>query len=199
MFNPFARSRKRQTVMIVSGLPRSGTSMMMKMLEAGGVPPMTDNLRQADEDNPKGYYEYEPVKKLAESPDKSWVGQTSGRVTKVISQLLKELPREFHYKVVFMQRHLDEVLASQERMLQRQGKSDGADRAKLRQLFAKHLDGTIDWLGRQPNFEVLYIDYGQVLREPARQAARVAAFLAVEAEPGKMAEVVDPELYRNRA
>ena len=105
----------RDEIVVVSGLPRSGTSMMMKMLEAGGLTPLTDGQREADEDNLGGYYEFEQVKKMAQ--DSGWLEEARGKVVKVISRLLYDLPKTYHYRVIFMQRHLDEVLASQQQML----------------------------------------------------------------------------------
>ena len=106
-------------VTVVSGLPRSGTSMMMKMLDQAGLELVTDRLRQADEDNPKGYFEYEPVKQLARSADRTWLDDARGKGVKIISTLLRELPAHYNYKVVFMRRDLSEILASQAKMLAR--------------------------------------------------------------------------------
>ena len=118
----FLRRRKYgEPVVVVSGLPRSGTSMMMKMLAAGGVSVMTDAVRKADVDNPKGYYEYERVKDLEKETDKSYVREARGKALKVISFLLKDLPDDNFYQVIFMRRHLDEVIASQNKMLDRRG------------------------------------------------------------------------------
>src|SRR5512139_2049136 len=115
----FRRIRFGEPVIIVSGLPRSGTSMLMKMLEAGGVPLVTDGVRTPDEDNPKGYYEVERVKDLANEQDKTWLRQSKGKGLKVISYLLKSLPADVNYKVVFIRREIEEVLASQKKMLDR--------------------------------------------------------------------------------
>ena len=114
-----ARRRYGAPVYVVSGLPRSGTSMMMRMLEAGGIEPFTDGARVADVDNPEGYYEYERVKHLERDPDRSWVRQARGRSLKVISFLLRHLPDDNDYLVIYMRRNLDEVLRSQDKMLDR--------------------------------------------------------------------------------
>ena len=111
---------KRDYVIIVSGLPRSGTSMMMKAIHSGGIEPIIDHIRKADEDNPKGYYEFEPVKKTKE--DTSWLADAPGSVVKMVYRLLYDLPGNYDYRVVFMQRDLKEVLASQKKMLDRSGK-----------------------------------------------------------------------------
>src|SRR5262245_53188886 len=115
------RRRYGTPVYVVSGLPRSGTSMMMRMLEAGGIPPMSDGERTADIDNPEGYYEYERVKGLEKDPDKRWVREARGRALKVISFLLRHLPDDNAYRIVYMRRHLDEVFRSQDKMLDRLG------------------------------------------------------------------------------
>ena len=113
-----------EPVVVVSGLPRSGTSMIMQLLESGGVPILTDGQREADEDNPRGYYELDVVKHL--KTEKQWVASAGGMAVKVIAQLLVHLPPQFKYKIVFVQRELDEILASQEKMLQRSQRT-GAD------------------------------------------------------------------------
>ena len=130
---------EHEFVTLVSGLPRSGTSMMMKMLEAGGLTVMTDAIRQADIDNPKGYYEYERVKNLEKETDKSYVREARGKVLKVISFLLKDLPEDNYYRVIFMRRHLDEVIASQNKMLDRRGEDAIQDRETMAEAYRNHL------------------------------------------------------------
>ncbi len=125
-------------VTLVSGLPRSGTSMMMRMLEAGGLPVLADHLRTADEDNPEGYYEFERVKKIEH--DSAWLEEARGRVVKMISALLKHLPPGYTYKIVFMRRKLEEILASQREMLVRRGKpADATGDARMAEFFTSHL------------------------------------------------------------
>jgi hypothetical protein len=185
-------------VIVVSGLPRSGTSMMMKMLEAGGLSIVVDNLREADTDNPKGYFEYERVKQL-DKGDKAWLGEARGKVVKVISALLEHLPGEYTYKVLFMHRQIDEVLASQRKMLGHRGEAvDKISDAEMAQLFAKHLDKVQAWLQTQPNISVLDVDYNQLLADPYPHIHAVNRFLGGRLNEAKMANVVDPELYRNR-
>lgn len=187
----------RETVVIVSGLPRSGTSMMMKMLEAGGLEVLTDNLRTADRDNPRGYYEFERVKQLEH--DKSWVADAKGTVVKVISQLLYHLPEDHTYKLVFMRRRMEEMLASQRRMLVRRGEVlDKVSDRQMAQLFRKHLDRVREWLDRQPNFDVIYVSYNEVLRSPLQQARAINRFFDGELDVRAMVDVVDPALYRQR-
>lgn len=188
-----------QPIVIVSGLPRSGTSMMMKMLEAGGLHVFVDNLRTPDPDNPEGYYEYERVKQL-DKGDKAWVGEAQGQVVKVISALLEHLPPEHRYKVVFMNRNINEVLASQKKMLERRGEAtDKISDAEMASLFAKHVARTQTWLQEQPNFETLYIDYNQLLADPEPQTHAINRFLGGGLDEARMAAAVNPNLYRNRA
>lgn len=184
-------------VIIVSGLPRSGTSMMMRMLEAGGLDVLTDDIRTADKDNPRGYYEFERVKQL--DHDKAWLEDARGRVVKIISQLLPKLPGDCTYKVVFMHRAMEEILASQRRMLVRRGKAtDDISNERMAVLFRKHLERVEDWLDQQPNFDVIHVSYNQVLVSPQEQAKRINAFFGRELDVRAMTEVVDPDLYRQR-
>lgn len=184
-------------ITIVSGLPRSGTSMMMKMLEAGGMEILTDKIREADDDNPQGYYEFERVKKLKE--DQAWLEDARGKAVKVISALLKDLPPGYDYKVIFMRRKLEEVLASQKQMLVRRGEpTDRVSDERLRQLFQKHLQRVAVWLDEQPNFAVIYVDYNEVLDDPAVHVNRINQFLGNTLDVEKMAGVVDKSLYRRR-
>jgi hypothetical protein len=186
------------TVVIVSGLPRSGTSMMMKMLEAGGIPPLTDKQRTADADNPKGYYEFERVKQL-DKGDSDWLPQAEGKVIKVISALLKHLPPTYRYKVIFMERHMPEILASQRKMLvRRQEEADKVDDEQMAALFQKHVGEIKAWLSAQPNFELLPIHYSDVLQDGWPQIQAVNQFLGGHLDEEAMANVIDPDLYRNR-
>jgi len=182
-------------VTVVSGLPRSGTSLMMRMLEAGGVPPVSDGLRTADEDNPRGYYEDERVKKLAN--DDAWLDGASGRAVKVVSALLPHLPERHRYKVVFMRRDLDEVLASQAKMLERRGEPAGDD-ALLRRAFVKHLEATERRLATAPNMDVLYVSYRRLVTAPDAQLARLGRFFEGALDATAMASVIEPGLYRQR-
>lgn len=194
----FGAKATRPSITIVSGLPRSGTSMMMRMLEAGGLPPITDNLRTADLDNPQGYYEFERVKKL-DRGDTAWLATAQGRTVKVISALLQHLPATYEYKVIFIERHMNEILASQRKMLaHRQEDSEDLTDAEMTALFEKHLREIHQWLARQPNFRVLYIHYSDLLSEPTAHAAQVNQFLGGGLDVNKMASVIDPSLYRNR-
>jgi hypothetical protein len=191
-------SQTATPVIVVSGLPRSGTSLMMNMLQAGGLPIVTDALRTADDDNPKGYFELERVKQLARG-DKAWVADAEGKVVKVISALLEHLPPTCTYKVLFMQRRLPEVLASQRRMLERRGEpTDTVPDQTMAALFEKHLRTIEGWLAAQPNVAVLYVPYHELVERPAEQVERIVQFLGLELDRGAMLGAVDPGLYRNR-
>ena len=188
-----------QEIVVVSGLPRSGTSMMMKMLEAGGVPIVTDGVRTADEDNPRGYFEVERVKDLEKEPDKSWLREARGKGLKVISFLLKELPEDCAYRVVFMRRDLAEVVTSQNKMLDHRGEANPIRDEKAIELYRKHLISTRVFTGMSPRFDVLEVAYRDVLADPERLAKRVNEFLGGHLDVKRMAEAVDPDLYRNRS
>lgn len=185
-------------IVIVSGLPRSGTSMLMKMLEAGGIEPFTDRLRAPDEDNPKGYFEYEPVKRLHEMADKSWLLQARGRSLKVISYLLPSLPPDHRYQILFMNRHLDEVAASQEKMLERQAAQLEQSPEQVREMLEHQLWRARYWMKRQGNVTVLELAYAEILKEPLASARRIQEFLGRDLDTDGMATVVDKTLYRNR-
>lgn len=192
------KSSGEEAVAVVSGLPRSGTSMLMKMLEAGGIPPITDNIRTADEDNPKGYYEFERVKAL-DKGDTAWVAEAQGKSVKVISALLKHLPDDFQYRVIFVRRHMPEILSSQRKMLLNRGEDpDKVDDQQMTMLFEKHLNQVETLLAEKPNMQVLYVHYSDILADPEHEAKRINEFLGGSLDVEKMAEVVDPQLYRSR-
>lgn len=200
MFERFKnRLRYGEDVVVVSGLPRSGTSMLMAMLEAGGLPLMTDNRRQADADNPRGYFEMESVKSLGEQVDKTWVRGARGRGLKVISYLLKELPDDNFYRVLFARRDLAEVIRSQNVMLGRQNQPNPVDDAKALDLYRKHLVNVQVLMRTRRNFRMLEVAHRETLAEPRRTADAINAFLGGRLDAARMAAVVDRELYRNRA
>jgi hypothetical protein len=192
------RRKYGEPVIIVSGLPRSGTSMMMKMLDAAGLEMMVDHERTADEDNPKGYYEYERVKDLEKEPDKSWVGQARGKVLKVISHLLKDLPDDNYYQVIFMRRDLDEVVASQNKMLERRGEDNPLDDKATKDYYLRHLVQVRFLVRNRPYIDLIEVNYGEALAEPKAFVSRVDAFLDHELDTAAMSAVVDKQLYRNR-
>lgn len=191
-------SRSDEYVTVVSGLPRSGTSMMMRMLHHGGIPVLTDELRSADHDNPDGYYEYEPVKNLPHY--KEWLADATGKVVKVIYKLVYELPSDVNYRVIFMAREISEVIASQDRMLERANRTTPVGTsAHFEQLFTAELSKFKSWAGAQPNIRIHYVDYHRVLSEPESVARELASFLDRDLDIAAMANVVNPALYRNRA
>lgn len=184
-------------IVVVSGLPRSGTSMMMQMLEAGGIAPFADFEREADDDNPKGYYELEAIKKLKTQPEV--LKDAPGKVVKVIHMLLTDLPDDYQYKVLFMRRALDEVVASQRKMLERSGKKGAALSADaLSKVFQGQLTKIDAWLSSRPNIDVLDIQHRSLIQGPATIAQEANTFLGGGLDTEAMAAVIDPALYRNR-
>ena len=172
--------------------------MMMKMLESAGLEILTDNLRSADANNPKGYYELERVKKLKEG-DFDWLAAAQGKVVKVISALLEYLPNRYQYKIIFMRRDMGEILSSQRQMLVRDGKQDDkVPDEKLAELYEDHLKRIETWLEQQPNVSILYISYNQILRDPGPEITRINQFLGENLAMQPMLQVVDQNLYRER-
>jgi len=182
---------------LVSGLPRSGTSMMMKMLAEGGIPIITDEIRGADEDNPNGYFEFELVKQLSDGKT-DWLSDGNGRAVKIISALLEYLPPGNNYKVIFMEREIGEILASQQKMLARRNEKSDTDDASMQNQFEQHLSAVKYWLARQPNIEVMYVEYKALLANPQEYCAQIIEFLGVPLDPEKMCAVPNLRLYRNR-
>ena len=171
--------------------------MVMSAIGAGGIEPLIDHVRKADEDNPKGYYEFEPVKKTKE--DASWLIGAVGKVVKMVYRLLYDLPGEYPYRVVFTHRDLNEVLASQNKMLERSGNSGGTvPDEQLQALFAAELNKCETWLAKQPNFKVLHINHRDMISDGLAQAQRINDFLGGGLDVDAMVAVVEPELYRNR-
>ncbi|MGA2200612.1 MAG: hypothetical protein ABSG40_01505 [Terriglobales bacterium] len=184
-------------ITIVSGLPRSGTSLMMQMLDAGGLPVLSDGERKADTDNPKGYLEWERIKQLPKDP--SLIAEAEGKVVKVISQLILSLPPSHEYRIVFMQRPLPEVLKSQEEMLRRRGSAGpNAGTSAIEKAFQRHLIEVDKWLAGKANVGVSRVHYHRVLREPKAVAEEIAAFLQAPLDIEAMVRQVDGSLYRNR-
>jgi len=193
-------ARRGAPVTVVSGLPRSGTSMMMRMLEAGGVPILSDGERSADVDNPKGYFELERIKELESEMDKSYLREARGRALKVISFLIKELPDDNDYRVIFMRRDLDEVITSQKKMIDRleSPDTDAADEA-MKEAFRNDIVRVRLFCKGRPNFELIEVNYRRSVEEPDAVAREVNAFLGGHLDEGAMREAVDAALYRNRA
>ena len=185
-------------ITIVSGLPRSGTSLMMQMLVAGGMTALADGERVADVDNPKGYLEWERIKTLPNDP--GCIAEGEGKVVKVISRLLLSLPAGWEYRVIFMQRPLPEVLASQDAMLKHRGTyKEGANPAIIAGAFEKHLREVYAWMDGRPYVKALRVPYHEVLSGPKEIGQQIGEFLGVELNVEAMAGQVDASLYRNRA
>ena len=189
-------SYTHELITVVSGLPRSGTSMLMQMLDAAGYPCLTDGVRKADADNPHGYFEYEKVKRLRR--DCSWLPQAKGKAVKIIAQLIPFLPPQFNYRVIFMERAISEVLASQRKMLQRQGKSGGnlsdAQLAKIFEYQARKVKQLLD----QRNIPMLGVAYLDALQHPREVAKKIREFLDENLDVRAMATAINPNLYRRR-
>lgn len=184
------------TIVVVSGLPRSGTSMMMNVLTAGGLIALTDQIRIADIDNPKGYYEFERVKKLPQG-DTAWLENARGKCVKVISALLPFLPPIYTYRVIFMHRRLEEVMESQRKMLERRNQPVTQD-DNMAALLQQHVEDIRQWLTAQPNIELFECDYNSMLAAPGVWVFRLNAFLGDLLDPISMQSAVDATLYRNR-
>lgn len=189
---------KKRKVVVVSGLPRSGTSMMMKMLAEGGMPIVTDSQREADEDNPNGYFEIELSKKLKDG-EINWIYAAQGKAVKVISYLLEFLPNDLEYDIVFMDREIDEVLASQKKMLARRNETSSISDEEMDAQFRAHLKAAKYWLARQPTMRVLYIKYNEAVDSPELICPLIAEFLGQSLKIEAMQSVPSQSLHRNRA
>jgi hypothetical protein len=195
----FSRASRGEPLIVVSGLPRSGTSMMMKMLEAGGIPIWSDRERGADIDNPKGYFELERIKDLENETDKSYLREGRGKAVKAISFLIKDLPDDNDYRVIFMRRDLDEVIASQEKMIARLDQGDtSADPEALKEAYRNDIVRTRLLCKKRPNFELIEVSYRSAIEDPAAASRAVNAFLGGHLDEAAMREAIDASLYRNR-
>ena len=195
------RLKYGKPIVVVSGLPRSGTSMAMKMLEAGGMPILADGIRTADISNPKGYYEFEPVKELDKGGDVTWLAEARGKAVKIISFLLTWLPERYDYRVIFMQRDLREAIASQNAMLAHRGETPAPGSAsddQIRKMYEDHLQKVTRFMANRPCFSSLTVGYREVVENPRDAAGRIDAFLGRTLDIERMAAVADPSLYRNR-
>jgi hypothetical protein len=198
LFAGFGKKTKaKEPVIVVSGLPRSGTSMMMKILSEGGLPIVTDELRQADPDNPNGYFELETVKKMV-AGNTAWVAEAGGKAVKVISALLEFLPADYSYKVIFMEREIQEILASQRKMLERRNEASPVDDARMAEKFRHHLSVIKPWLARQPHMDMLYISYNDLMAAHEPHCRAVIEFTGLPLDLERMLTVPNAGLYRNR-
>ena len=193
------RIRYGKPIIVVSGLPRSGTSMAMKMLAAGGMPVLTDGVREADESNPRGYYELEAVKELHTQKDTAWLEGAKGKAVKVVSFLLTWLPEDYDYKVIFMQRDLREVIASETTMLLKRGQSaQTSTEEQTIAVYEQHLRKVERFLSSRKCFSTLSVSYRDALERPEEAARQMRVFVGHPLDVDQMARVADPALYRNR-
>ena len=193
------KNSKAKTIYIVSGLPRSGTSLMMQMIEKAGLEIYADNKREADESNPNGYYEHEAVKRLA--TDKKWLKNATGKTIKVIAQLLMQLPARYNYKIIFMHRNINEVVMSQHKMLLRNGKAkikEDTFPSNLKNAFIKTIKKVLVWADLNHNVEILNVDFADVITEPENTAKKIIKYLNIDADYKEIASVIDNKLYRVR-
>ncbi len=180
-------------IVVVSGLPRSGTSLMMQMLDHGGMETLTDEKREADISNPKGYYEYEPV--MALYKDNSWLSEGQDKAVKVVAPLLKYLDSNYRYKIIFMNRDLNEVIQSQQKML---GKREDEFPVNLYNQYVRLLSNVDLWQKKEPGVEMLFIDYKEVLNHPVEVTEKIEKFIGVPMDKEAMAGVIDTSLYRSK-
>ncbi len=197
LFSPQKETRPKK-IILVSGLPRSGTSMMMKMLVEGGLTAVVDSLRTADEDNPNGYFEIEASKQLKDG-EKKWLDDAPGKVVKVISYLLEFLPDHFSYDIIFMEREISEILASQQKMLQRRGETSAHSDAEMESQFHEHLRAVKYWAARKPNMRILFVKYNEMVNAPENLCKSIANFLEIPLDLRAMQAVPSQSLYRNRS
>lgn len=182
-------------ITIVTGVPRSGTSLMMQMLQAGGMDLLVDDVRPPDEDNPEGYYEFEAVKHTR--ADASWLDYAENKAVKMVYMLLNDLPVEREYKVLVMERDLHEVIASQNKMLARLGRPQSRlSDDELIEVFRDDLRQMKAWLAERPSFRVLSVNYNELLQSPGRWADDIVRFLGIPLDAERMIRVIDLGLYR---
>jgi len=187
----------KQPIIVVSGLPRSGTSMMMRMLAEGGLPIITDELRHADSDNPRGYFEFETVRQLS-AGNVAWLADAGGKAVKIISALLEYLPFNYSYKIIFLEREIKEILASQRKMLANRNEEFIVEESEIEVQIRKHLSVMKPWLARQPNMEVLYVNYNALMPGPEPFCEQITDFLEMPLNRTRMLAVPERQLYRNR-
>jgi len=194
----FRRRQGQAYLILVSGLPRSGTSLMMNMLQSGGIPIQTDNQRKADPDNPTGYFELERVKKIPEG-DTAWLSKHHGKAIKIVAPIISCLPDDLEYKVIFMQRDLDEILASQAQMLSNRYRCvDKEQDLVLKRIFQESIKSVQAYMAQQPNFSFLPCSYSNIVKDPMPEIIMIEEYLNIRLEKRNMAECVDPGLYRQR-
>ena len=194
------RLRYGRPIVVVSGLPRSGTSLMMQMLQAGGLEIVTDAVRSPDDSNPRGYFELEAVKDLDKGGPAPWLAAARGKAVKIVSPLLRWLPDSYNYRVILMDRDLDEVMASQNRMLAARGvPHDESGHERVKGLYRVLDEDTRRLLGTRRCFSTLIVEYGETVGRPEDTARRITRFLGAPLDVRRMTEAADPALYRNRS
>ena len=186
--------RVNSSITIVSGLPRSGTSLLMQMLARAGVPLQHDGVRSADLSNPRGYFEWERIKQLPKNP--ALIAECEGKAVKVISSLLLSLPANYAYRILFVERRLEHVQASQAKMIEGLGtRGSGLPAAQLVRVLEMHRNYLYAWLTTREDLPVMKIDYDALITQPEAEALRVSRFLELPDEVAPMmASVVEPQL-----
>jgi len=191
--------KENSEIIIVSGLPRSGTSLMMRILVSAGIDALVDRRRIASRFNPYGYYEYSATQAL-KAGDGAWLEQAGGRAVKIVSPLLPYLPPENNYKIIFMERALPEVIASQARMLLDMHRPLSEDREqRLTDAFHQHLAQIDALAARQPNLQIERVSYNRLVANPDEVITDLAKFLSMPLDTHTLAAAVDPNLYHNRS
>lgn len=190
----------RDYLIIVSGLPRSGTSLVMQMLEIGGIPILKDSERLPDEHNPYGYFEYQPINNLNETTDISYLQKYKGYAIKIVSPILAKITFSFPAKVIFLKRPLPEVIISQQKMAQKRNgiQITSVDTNHLLIIFEKHIRQTINSLYQNPNLKVLEVNFPEIFSNPKYIIDSINTFLDGNLDINKMYTVINPELYRNK-
>lgn len=199
IIHPLTRTESTSTsfITIVSGLPRSGTSLMMRMLNVGGIPALCDEHRTPDADNPNGYYEFESVKSIQNYGD--WIDRAVGHSVKMVYNLLEHLPKDREYRVVFMRRHIDEIIQSQRAMLLRNGINTEIPDEEIKELFERVLRQFYSWLPSQTHLRLINVSYNELLSRPSSTISQINRHLGYCLDTEAMAQVIDHSLYRNRA
>jgi thioredoxin len=199
IIRPLTRTESTSSsyITIVSGLPRSGTSLMMRMLNVGGIAALCDEHRTPDADNPNGYYEFESVKSIQDYGD--WIDRAVGHSVKIVYNLLEHLPKDREYRVIFMRRQIDEIIQSQRAMLLRNGIKTEIPDEEIKELFERVLRQFYSWLPSQTHLKLINVSYNELLSRPASTIAQINRHLGYSLDTEAMAQVIDHSLYRNRA
>lgn len=198
----------QEIITIISGLPRSGTSLMMQIVEAAGLSIFTDGKRLADDSNQRGYYEHDRISGLLQQSDRSWLAATRGQALKIVAPLLSALPLRFKpdqegaqprkapsYRILFMERDIREILASQSAMLQRLGKKP--PQGDLAKAYQQQVTNAACWI-QQHQIPTLGIDYHDLVHGSDDLLRKIAAFLGTPDKLAEMQAVIDPRMHRAR-